>query len=177
MIYEPREDSFMLEKWVKMLSKGKVLDVGTGSGIQAIAALDKAESVIAIDIQEEVVENMKKLIAENNYAITVKKSDLFKSILEKFDVIIFNPPYLPQDPGINDETIYGGKEGYEVVVKFLKQARYHLNPDGFILFLFSSFTNKKKVDKTLEELKYTWSELEVKGVDFEKLYVYKAWNT
>ena len=65
MIYEPREDSFMLEKWVKMLSKGKVLDVGTGSGIQAIAALDKAESVIAIDIQEEVVENMKKLLLRN----------------------------------------------------------------------------------------------------------------
>ncbi|MBI2659492.1 hypothetical protein HYX05_05335, partial [Candidatus Woesearchaeota archaeon] len=35
-VYEPREDSTMLERYVREYAKGKVLDVGTGSGIQAI---------------------------------------------------------------------------------------------------------------------------------------------
>ncbi|MFC1648809.1 HemK2/MTQ2 family protein methyltransferase [Nanoarchaeota archaeon] len=170
-IYEPREDSYLLEKWVEMLAHGKVLDMGTGSGIQALAALKKAKSVLAVDVNQEALDELQK-----KANIPVKKSDLFKSILEKFDMIIFNPPYLPQDVEIEDQSIYGGKEGYEVLVEFLRQARQHLNQNGFILFLFSSLTNKKRIDKTLDGFDYTWSLLEEQKMDFESLYVYKAWQ-
>lgn len=36
--YEPREDSKLLERYVRKYAKGSVLDIGTGSGIQAISA-------------------------------------------------------------------------------------------------------------------------------------------
>ena len=51
-IYEPREDSFLLEKYVVKYTKPGyiVLDMGTGSGIQADAASKKAKKVIAADI-------------------------------------------------------------------------------------------------------------------------------
>ena len=52
MIYEPREDSYLLQKYVKKYSKGKYfLDIGSGSGIQAKTAIKaKAKSVLATDI-------------------------------------------------------------------------------------------------------------------------------
>ena len=53
-IYEPREDSILLEKYVKQYAKGFVLDIGTSSGIQALAASKskKVKEVLATDIQD-----------------------------------------------------------------------------------------------------------------------------
>ena len=96
MNYEPREDSELLAKYVKKFAFGNVLDMGTGSGIQAITAAKKksVKSVVAADIQEEVIENNKNNIKNKKIKFIV--SDLFSNIKnKKFDTIIFNPPYLP----------------------------------------------------------------------------------
>jgi methylase of polypeptide subunit release factors len=85
MIYQPAEDSFLLEKYVKKFSKNKsVLDVGSGCGIQAKAAiLSGAKSVLAIDINPESVDYIKKA------GIHTIKSNLFSKVKGKFDLIIF----------------------------------------------------------------------------------------
>ena len=55
-VYEPREDSYMLAKAVEEYAFGKVLDLGTGSGIQGItAALSKCEVTFA-DIDNAALE-------------------------------------------------------------------------------------------------------------------------
>ena len=56
-MYHPKEDSFLLEKFVS-LAKGKVLDIGTGAGILAATAAknSKVKSVIAVDIDRESIE-------------------------------------------------------------------------------------------------------------------------
>ena len=59
-IYEPREDSFLLAKCVKEQVSGKVLDVGTGSGIQAETAVEQGCDVDAVDIDDDAVEHVKK---------------------------------------------------------------------------------------------------------------------
>ena len=89
MIYAAREDSFLLAKYVNKFSKGKVLDLGTGSGIQAEAALKHTKNVLAVDINKEAVNYVKKK------GIKAKVGNLFSEIDKKFDLIIFNPPYLP----------------------------------------------------------------------------------
>ena len=91
MIYEPSEDSYLLAKYVDKFSKGKVLDLGTGSGIQAETALKHTKEVLATDISKEAVKFVKKK------GIKARISDLFSNINEKFDLIIFNPPYLPRE--------------------------------------------------------------------------------
>ena len=60
MLYEPEEDSFLLQKFVKKYSKGLVLDMGTGSGIQAKTASEKADLVIALDIDKDAIKHCKK---------------------------------------------------------------------------------------------------------------------
>jgi len=174
MIYQPLEDSFLLEKEVKKFAKGSVLDMGTGSGIQAVAAAKRkqAKKVLAVDIQKSVIDFCKKNV--KNKKIKFRQSNLFKSIpKQKFDTIIFNPPYLPAEPKLKDLTVEGGKKGFETVQRFLKSAGAYLKDDGIILLLISSLTNKAKVEEILTENLFEFEILSKKHIFFEDLLVYK----
>ena len=169
MIYEQSEDSELLAKYVEKYAKGKVLDIGTGSGIQAEAALRFTKNVLAVDVDEESVNYVKKK------GIKAKISDLFSNVAGKFDLIIFNPPYLP-DEKLEDEKskriTTGGKHGYEILEKFFSQANEHLNKNGKILIVFSSLTNKNKVNKLIKKNDFKFQLLESKKLFFEELYCY-----
>ncbi len=171
-VYEPREDSTMLETWVKKHAFGKVLDMGTGSGIQAIAAAHKqnVSFVLAADAQKGVIGYCKNSI--KNRKIKFTQSDLFSNIKGKFDTIIFNPPYLPQELQLKDLTIEGGKKGYEVIERFLYDVNNFLNPDGIILMVFSSLTKKEKVLELIRDNLLEFEELEKQHIFFEDIYVY-----
>jgi len=178
--YEPREDSELLKKYVKKFAFGKVLDMGTGSGIQAIEASKKkkADSVLAVDVDEEVVKELKnkikKLRIKKDFIgkIKVKQSDLFSEMKGRFEAIIFNPPYLPQDKGVSDKALYGGKKGDEVLQRFLDSVSDYLHNEGIVLIVFSSLTNKEKVDLVIEMNLLEFKELEKKHIFFEDLFVY-----
>ena len=172
-IYTPREDSKLLVKYVRKYSKGIVLDIGTGSGIQAITAANnkKVNSVLATDIQDSIIRLNKKNI--KNKKIKFLKSDLFNDIKnKKFDTIIFNPPYLPNELKVKDLTLEGGKKGYEVVERFLNEVDNFLKSDGIILIVFSSLTKKEKVDEFIKNNLLESKLLEKQHYFFEDLYVY-----
>ena len=131
MIYDPAEDSYLLQKQVKKFAKKgmRVLDVGTGSGIQAITAKGQGANVLAIDINPECIAYV------NNLKIPTLQSNLFENVKGKFDLIIFNPPYLPEDPREPKDSkliTTGGKTGSEILNKFLEQAKNFLNEKGII---------------------------------------------
>ena len=170
-LYQPREDSLLLEKHVKKFAKGLVLDIGTGSGIQAKAAAERANSVIATDINQEAIDFCKENIKSEKIKFIV--SDLFSNIRDiVFDTIIFNPPYLPDDKN-KDVALDGGKKGYELIERFLSKAKKFLAEDGIILLVFSSFTDKKKVDKLIKQNGFKAEELERIHVSFEDVCCYK----
>jgi release factor glutamine methyltransferase len=172
MIYPPEEDSYLLEKYVKKFAKNlSVLDMGSGSGIQAQAALNaKAKSVIASDIDPKVISRLKKL------KIPSIKSNLFSNIKSKFDLIIFNPPYLPEDKREPDDAKLsnsGGKKGDEIILRFLKQAPRHLNRGGIILLITSTLTPKKRIFQLLKTLKLKKTKLSTTKGFFEIIELWK----
>lgn len=161
MIYEPEEDSFLLQKYVRKYAHGKVLDMGTGFGIQALAALEKTPDVLAVDINEDAVEFVK------SKGINAKVSNLFSKVDGKFDLIIFNPPYLPSNKYDKDRSTSGG---IKVIDRFLLQAKKFLNKEGKILIVFSSLTGD--IDSLLKKYGYKFECLETQSHFFEKLFVY-----
>ena len=145
--------------------------MGCGSGIQGKAALSvKAKSVLFADINPEAIKNLKK---QKYNAIN---SNLFSKIKDKFDIIAFNPPYLPENKQEDKEsklTTTGGKKGDETILKFLKQALAHLNKNGIILLLLSSLTPKDRIEKLLKKQKMKKEILAEEKMFMEALEVWK----
>lgn len=172
-IYPPGEDSYLLRKFVKAYAFGRVLDMGTGSGIQAMAASEnpKVSKVLAVDINPNAVAELKAKI-KTNPKIQVKHSDLFSRIKGKFDTIIFNPPYLPADAKNPDPALDGGKHGWEISERFFAQVNQYLNPAGIILFLFSTLTNKNKIEELIAKNLLEFQEIGKEKMAFEELFIY-----
>lgn len=167
MIYEPREDSFLLQKYVEQHASGKVLDMGTGSGIQALAAMKKTKDVLAVDIDEYSVHYAR------SRGINAIQSDLFENVEGKFDLIIFNPPYLPKDINEREDVsrlVSGGRVGNEIIEEFFNKVDDYLNNNGKILLTFSSLSGE--VLGILDKKGFKYKKLEEQGYFYEKLYVY-----
>ncbi len=175
-MYEPQEDSKLLKSVVDRLAKGKVLDMGTGSGILAVTAANKkgVREVIGVDIDKKSITYCKKKYKK--IKIKWKVSDLFSKLggyKKYFDLIIFNPPYLPQEGRKRHIDLEGGKKGYEVIAKFLETVNEYLKDDGIVLLLFSSKTKEKKVLEIIEQRLFDYKLEAKEKLFFEEIYVYK----
>lgn len=141
-VYEPREDSFLLEEAVLEHAAGRMLDLGTGNGIQGIAAALKGCSVTFSDVDERALGCARLNAASNGVDGTFIKSDMFDGIHGNFDTIAFNPPYLVSDGETElagaDGSLEGGNSGRELIDKFLEGYREHLWAGGTALLLESS---------------------------------------
>jgi len=172
LIYQPAEDSYLLEEQVKKFAKGKsLLDMGAGSGIQSLAAKSAgASSVLAADINPEAVKHLKSL------KINSIQSNLFAKVKGKFDIIAFNPPYLPRDkqePKESQLATTGGKRGDEIIIKFIKSLKAHLVPQGFALIIISSLTPTDQILPLLKKLNLYHQVLSSKKIFMEELFVWK----
>ncbi len=169
-IYQPAEDSYLLSKILEseipyLLKQNlhlQFLEVGSGSGIILETALKtgiKQEHIFSVDINQEAVNHCKSLGFNCIY------SDLFENVQDKFDIIVFNPPYLPRDsensePEESELATTGGEQGSEIINEFLKQAKNYLKENGKIFLLTSSLT--KKID---------WKNYHKKLLGREKLFM------
>lgn len=172
-VYQPREDSRLLAKHVleRDLQGLKCLDMGTGTGIIAEKMVASgAEQVTAVDVNPEAVEEAsQKTQGLDN--VEVKSSDLFENIEGEFDLIAFNPPYLPGDKLDEDldgrEIWRGGDSGEEFTEEFLNTAEKYLRENGEILFIISSLSDFDKGGFEIVDTKQLW---------FEDIYLLRADN-
>jgi release factor glutamine methyltransferase len=149
----------------------KILEVGCGSGIiSAVIKNNTKARITGIDINPHAVQCTK----ENG--VDAIRGDLLSCIKGKFDIIIFNPPYLPT----NDEertgdwinvALDGGNDGREILNRFLEDAVYHLVEKGRILILISSFTGIEEVKSKMISLGYFVEEISKERYNFEELLV------
>lgn len=171
-VYLPQEDSFLLsstlkKEILKLKSKElKFLEIGAGSGIQLQTLLNSGidnKNIFACDINIEAVKECKR------QKFNCIQSNLFENIKGKFNLIIFNPPYLPEDkrePLDSRIATTGGKEGSEIINNFLQQSKNYIEKEGKIFLVTSNLTKginwkgwkKKRVAKQrlfFEEI-YVW---------------------
>lgn len=165
MIYEPREDTYLILNEIKKkdLKAKEALEIGTGSGLIAEKMLEKKAEVTASDINTEALNQLPSEIQSI-------KSNLFENIEEKYDLIVFNPPYLPGEEKESDmeasETWYGGEKGIEVTEKFLDKSSKYLKEGGECLIILSSLA---EIDDLIEE--YDLDIVNEKKIWFETLYL------
>ena len=153
-VYEPAEDSFLFAENLDVKESERVLDMGTGCGILGILAVKKASMVVALDVNPYAVrcakENAQLNQVRNKMAFV--QGDLFTSLNkeEKFDVILFNAPYLPTEAEEGDSWLdrswSGGVAGRQILDRFISEVPKHLKRTGHILLMQSTLAS---VDETL----------------------------
>jgi release factor glutamine methyltransferase len=176
-IYVPAEDSYLMSRILKeqlpvLLFKKpnlKFLEIGAGSGIHLQTANSfgiKKENIFSPDINKAAVSHCNLLGFNCIY------SDLFENIHNKFDIIIFNPPYLPEDfrePKSSKLNTTAGKKGNEIILRFLKQAKDFLEKDGILFLITSSLSEEVDFGK----LGYESKEIGCEKLFFERLCIWE----
>ncbi|MFS0731719.1 methyltransferase [Curtobacterium sp. 1P10AnD] len=114
---------------------GRVLDLGTGCGIQAMHARRFADEVVATDISRRALDIARFNTALNGLdGIEFRLGSLFEPVAgERFDRIVSNPPFVitPRREGVpSDEYRDGGMVGDALVETVLRGLGEHLEPGG-----------------------------------------------
>jgi release factor glutamine methyltransferase len=180
-VYQPCDDTFLLaEALEKEVKRGDlVLEVGTGTGLLAILAARRAERVLAVDVSDYAVDCARQNVKANRAAnVEVRRSDLFAEVEGKFDLIVFNPPYLPRDEHEPKDELSlawdGGRDGRRVIDRFIRECRGYLRHGGRVLMLQSSLSSLEKTREMFLRQGFEVSVVAEKGFFFERLYVVRA---
>lgn len=125
------------------LSGKRVADVGTGSGILALAAARAgAETVTAIDINPNAALAAAENARANGFAdrVTAMCSNLLSALAPSalFDVIISSPPSFPGEPRDLADRAWHAGPNYRDIASLFDQARERLAPGGRLYILLSS---------------------------------------
>lgn len=145
------ETEIIVENTIEILREMKTprfCEIGIGSGCISVSILKNVKNATAIglDISEKALEIAGKNAKRHNVVdrLNLKKSNVFEVLKgEKFDLIVSNPPYIPQadfenlqpevknfDPQI---ALTDGKDGLSIIEKIINESPEFLKPDGFLL--------------------------------------------
>ncbi len=176
-VYNPSDDSYILLRNLEVNPGQSFLEIGSGSGLISIHAARNGANVTAVDINPEAVECTRMNALRNGVRIKIRQSDLFKNVTGYYDLIAFNPPYLPTESRSTswiEKSWSGGEEGSETAVAFLAEAWKHLAPGGRIYLVLSSIGGLMSVLKAAKG-RYEAEMLEEVHQFFESVFVYRLW--
>lgn len=129
----------------------RVLDMGTGCGVNAILAARAGGDVVAVDINPHAVAATRANAARNGVAdtVTIARGDLFEAVEGRFDLVVFDPPFRwmrPRDwaeASITDED-------YRALTAFFARVREHLVDGGRILVFFGTTADVGYLERLVE---------------------------
>jgi len=153
-VYSPAKDTLLLIDAVQEYAGERVLEIGVGSGAVIVELAARFGSAVGVDVDPAAVKMAKDRVASRG-GVDFVCGDSARSFREGvFDLVVFNPPYLPSS-GVEDKAVDGGRGGVEVSEAWFQDASRCLQRDGRIVFLVSSLSDAEDM------LRY------VKGLGFE----------
>jgi release factor glutamine methyltransferase len=150
-VYEPAADTELLVRSIRFREGERILEIGTGTGLVAIHCAKHGGLVTATDVCTEALDLARDNAGANAVEVDLREGDLFDPVEGAFDVIIFNPPYLPTDPedltdSPLDTALDGGPGGTEITLKFLQRLPEFLEPGGRAYLVVSSLQAMDRID-------------------------------
>jgi ribosomal protein L3 glutamine methyltransferase len=131
--------------WIDPDRVTRILEIGTGSGCIAVAlALAfPAARVVATDISRDALAVAAMNVARHGVTerVELREADLFSGLTGTFDLIVSNPPYVPEGELAEFPPEYGheprlalasGADGMETPARILHHAARFLAPDGWL---------------------------------------------
>lgn len=173
-VYPPSEDTYLLMRAAiaEARADDSVIEIGCGSGVISASLLGRVRSILATDINPHAVR------ATASLGIPAVRADLFHGIASEFDLVLFNPPYLPAEEEMDSEkdrwlsaALDGGADGREVIARFLEGVKNIMSPRGRILLLISSLTGLEEVQELARRSGFTTEIAARERYFFEELYV------
>jgi release factor glutamine methyltransferase len=174
-VYQPAEDSALLaESARECVDPGDhVLDVGTGSGYVAAELADAGADVVGVDISPLACREA------TDTGISVVRGNLVDPFCtQTFDLVVFNPPYLPTPDEIEwddwmEQALSGGEDGRRLIDPFLSTVGRVLAPGGTILLLLSSLTDPEAVRSYAGKQEFDCERMTTEQYPYEELIVFR----
>lgn len=138
-VYPPNPLGLAEMIWGEVRETDSVLDMGTGCGVNGIIAASKSHQVVAVDVNPIAIDCAKRNAERNGVAgrVEIRESDLFRNVADRFDLILFDPPFRWFRPKDLYERATAD-ENYETLTAFFQQVKDHLKGDGRILLSFGT---------------------------------------
>lgn len=173
-VYQPAEDSHLLAEVAveRVDAADTVLEVGTGSGyVAATVAEETGARVVGSDVNPHACRQAR---ARGVEAVRADLTEPFRD--DAFDVVVFNPPYLPEEPvAARDDwmerALTGGETGREVTEAFLDGVGRVLAPDGVVLVLASTLSGVEEVAEYAGERGFSAAAVRDESFPFETLTI------
>jgi release factor glutamine methyltransferase len=172
-VYAPSDDSFLMISAIPTgnLAGKSVLDLGTGSGILGLYCALQGALVTLSDIDGIALQHAREAAKSLGVDLGTTESDLFSKVRESFDLVLFNPPYLPSVT-VKDRVIDGGLMGADVIRRFMLELPNHLKKDGTALMLVSSVNDIPSLVQEYSEFEF--SSVAKRPLFFEELQVLRV---
>lgn len=167
---------FFLDSVLEFVQNGsKVLDLGTGTGVVGICCAKNGAKVLCSDVNVEAIRSAKinSLLNKTNENTEFKVGNLFENLeSERFDFILFNPPYYKGKPKDLHDFSWRAGENFETFVNFLNEFKFYLNENGKAFIVISTNSELPKILDRFKK-KISISLISEKNLITEKLLVYE----
>jgi len=177
-VYRPSDDTFLLAAAVHAQARAgqRFLEVGCGAGLVSLVAARAGCLVTCTDANPHAVALARHNAKQNGLAVTAVETDLLAGLAGPFDLVAFNPPYLPTDPderlpGVINLAFDGGRDGNETVLRFAAQLGALAHRPACVLVVHSSLSDPAPLRAALARFGYRNDVVAEQTLDFERLTV------